>query len=35
MLWEEENQVYEGEWKNDIIEGFGVYTYISNFSIKK
>jgi len=35
MHWKSDEQSYEGDWKDDNIEGFGEYIYYSGFSIKK
>lgn len=35
MIWNRENQFFEGTWKNDKINGFGKYIYKGDVSNKK
>ncbi len=35
MLWKEQKNFYTGYWKNDLMEGFGIYTYYEQLDFNR
>jgi hypothetical protein len=35
MFWRNPNEIYRGQWRDNKLEGFGVYIYQNNFSMNK